>query len=70
MFLLVTVIAHQFFGGVVVYYEMQSAGAATRAELANDFGLGLLWLFIVVPGSLVVGAISFWLVWRRTQNKE
>ncbi|GAB0152232.1 hypothetical protein MnBA_16320 [Marinobacterium sp. BA1] len=30
------------------------------SNLTDDFGLGPLWLFIVLPGSIIVGAISSW----------
>jgi len=44
---------------------MWSTGAASRGELADDFGLGLLGLFIVVPGSLIGAAMAGWWVWRK-----
>lgn len=62
-FILATVIAEQLLGDVAVYFEMWSVGASSRAELADDFGLGLLWLLIVLPGSIIVGAISSWVTW-------
>jgi len=62
-FVLGTVIAEQLLGEVAVYYEMWSIGASGRAELADDFGLGLLWLLFVLPGSVIVGAIGSWVTW-------
>ena len=62
-FILATVIAEQLLGDVAVYFEMWSVGASSRAELVDDFGLGLLWLLIVLPGSIIVGAISSWVTW-------
>lgn len=44
-----------------VSYEMMETGAKTRAELEDDFGLGLLGLFVVLPGT-VIGAIAVGLV--------
>lgn len=30
------------------------------SDLTDDFGLGPLWLLIVLPGNIIVGAISSW----------
>jgi hypothetical protein len=49
----------------VVYFEMWSTNALSRADLADDFGLGLLGVFIVVPGSIVGGMVVGWIAWRR-----
>jgi hypothetical protein len=35
------VLLNSLLGEVAVYYEKWSTGAQSRAELANDFGLGL-----------------------------
>ena len=35
----------------VVYFEMWSTNAVSKPELADDLGLELLGIFIVVPGS-------------------
>ena len=39
--------------------------AASRAELADDLGLGLLGIFIVVPESAIGGAVLGWIASRR-----
>ena len=49
----------------VVYFEMSSMRAASRAELADDLGLGLLGIFIVVPESAIGGAVLGWIASRR-----
>ena len=60
-FVLATVISYQLLSEAVVYYEMRSTGAVDRAALADDFGLGLLGLLSVVPGSVIIGIFSSWL---------
>lgn len=57
-FVIATVVVHWALGETAVYFEMWSTGAASRGELAKDFGLGLLWLFIVVPGSPFGAAVA------------
>lgn len=50
----------------VVYYEMVSTGANTRAELGDDLGLGILF-FMVVPLGTFIGASFVGLkVWFHT----
>lgn len=51
---------------IVVYYEWFSTGASSRAELGDDFGLGIL-LFLIVPPGTFIGVVFIGLaVWRRT----
>ena len=64
-FVIATTALHWVLGEATVRFEMWSTGAASRGELANDFGLGLLGLFIVVPGSLIGAAVAGWWVWRK-----
>lgn len=56
-----------------VLYEMASTGAKTRAELGDDFGLGFLGLFLVLPGTVigavVVGLLT-WFLSRRMETKK
>jgi len=47
----------------VVVYEVWATSTATRSELANDMGLGILLLIIVLPGTLIGGALCSWLAW-------
>jgi hypothetical protein len=49
---------------------MWSTGATSRADLANDFGLGLLGLFVVLPGSFIGAVIAAWWVWRKLSVRE
>jgi hypothetical protein len=65
-----TAIAYQLLSEAAVYYEMHSTGATSRAELADDFGLGLLGLFFVVPGSILIGIVSSWFTWMSFKTKK
>ncbi|PBP77565.1 hypothetical protein CCL19_00690 [Pseudomonas syringae] len=55
----------------VVMFEMASTGAKSRSELADDFGLGIIGLFIVAPATVIGAVITasfFW--WKmRTRGK-
>lgn len=54
----------------VVIYEMQAVGALSRAELGDDFGLGIL-LFFFVPPATLAGAIIVWLsTWHFLRRRE
>lgn len=68
-FVLATIIAYQLLDEAAVYYEMHSTGANSRAELADDFGLGVLGMLIVVPGSGIIGIICSWVIWRKFKIK-
>jgi hypothetical protein len=74
IFLLAFLLFNYVFGEVAVYYEMATTGAKVRAELADDFGLGILLMFVVVPVSFVAAfcvALGFWLVaWRRMRSRR
>lgn len=48
----------------VVMFEMVSTGVKSRADLADDFGLGLLALFVVMPGTIIGAFITGTVVWR------
>jgi len=61
---------HWILGEATVHFEMWSTGATSRADLANDFGLGLLGLFIVLPGSLIGAGVAAWWVWRKLSLRE
>jgi hypothetical protein len=64
-FVIATATLHWVLGESAVRFEMWSTGAASRSDLANDFGLGLLGLLIVVPSSLIGAAAAGWWVWRK-----
>ncbi|MCT9062302.1 hypothetical protein N6741_28240 [Klebsiella pneumoniae] len=54
----------------MVIYEMQAVGALSRAELGDDFGLGIL-LFFFVPPATLAGAIIVWLsTWHFLRRRE
>lgn len=65
VFLVVLVTALYGLGELVVYFEMWSTGVKERVELANDFGLGILFVIVVIPVSFVLASISGWIAWRR-----
>jgi len=50
----------------VVYYEMVSTGANSRAELGDDLGLGILGFMIIPPGTLIGAYLVGLAVWFRT----
>ncbi len=52
-------------GEVAVCYEMWATGASSRMELVNDFGLGLIGLFVVVPASALGALIVAIVAWRK-----
>ena len=60
-------------GEGAVLYEMTATGAANRAELEDDFGLGFIFLFLVLPGTLigavVVGLVT-WFISRRMDKED
>ncbi|KPX93561.1 hypothetical protein ALP86_04490 [Pseudomonas amygdali pv. mori] len=45
-------------GEAAVMFKMASMGAKSRAKLADDFGLGIIGLFIVVPATLIGAVIT------------
>ena len=53
------------FSEMVVFYEMWVTGATLRAELADDFGLGILGLLVALPGSVLGALVVAWVVWNR-----
>ena len=55
----------------VVLFEVWHTGAASRAELGRDLGLGILAFAVVLPGTLVgaslmAGLAMVWIVWPRS----
>lgn len=65
VFFVVLVTALYGFGELVVYFEMWSTGVKERVELAEDFGLGVLFVIVVMPVSFVLASMSGWIAWRR-----
>ena len=57
-------------GELVLYYELITTGAASREELGDDFGLGIL-LFLVVPAGTLLSACLVWIAaWWGTGKPE
>ncbi|ALE01125.1 hypothetical protein [Pseudomonas syringae] len=54
-----------------VMFEMASTGAKSRAELADDFGLGIIGLFVVVPAT-VIGAVTIasFICWKMRPRRR
>ena len=58
------VVANFVLGEVAVFFEMLATGADTRAELSEDYGLGLLGVLVVFPVSGVLALACGWITWR------
>lgn len=52
-----------------VSFELWYTGTKSRIELANDLGLGLLLLPVILV-SLLGALLISWLVWRRLSNNQ
>lgn len=61
---------HWILGEAAVRFEMWATETTSRADLANDFGLGLLEFFIVVPASFIGAVAAGWWVWRKLSVRE
>ncbi len=59
------------FSELAVHYEIWATGASSRAQLADDFGLGLLIVGVAWPaaalGSVVVGVLAWRAFFRYCQ---
>ena len=53
------------FSELAVLYEMSLVPGSSRADLGDDFGLGILLVFVVTPLSLVASVVLGILVFRR-----
>ena len=69
VFFATLVAANYIIGELAVLYEMWATGAKTRADLADDFGLGIIGMLIVFPSSVVIAVICSWFVWRKTRRR-
>ena len=69
-FLFILLAANYLLGEVAVYYEMWTTGTTVRAELSEDYGLGMLGLLVIFPVSVFVALVSGWLTWRRLTRCE
>lgn len=54
----------------VVLYEMWATGASTRAELADDMGLGILLFLVVPPGTIILSSIMALGIWRHLNKRQ
>ncbi len=54
------------FSELAMLYEMSLVPGSSRADLGDDFGLGLLLFFVVTPLSLLASALFGRLVFRRS----
>lgn len=62
--------AHYVIGELVFQYEMWATNAHSRQELAGDFGLAVLWMIVVLPGTAIVSITVAWIVWRGLRPKR
>lgn len=65
---LATILLRWVFAELLARYEMWSTGALSRAELSEDYGMGMMGLLVVEPaaiaGGLAVAAITWFLLSR------
>jgi len=66
VFAIAAVVLEWFLGELAVNYEMRATGAKECAEVANDFGLGLLGMLVVLPLTFIGSLISSVFAWRLT----
>ena len=70
VFLITLLIANYVLGEAAVCYEMWATGTTTRAELSEDYGLGMLGLLVVLPASVLVAIASGWLTWSKLSRRR
>jgi len=63
--LVVAPIAHWALTETVFRYELWVTSTQSPAELADDFGLAVLWVMVVLPGTTLCSVAAAWLTWRR-----
>ena len=59
---------YRLLGEAAVYYEMWSTDTSARAGLEDDFGLGLLWAFVVLPMTALCSFAAAMLVWVKSRR--
>ena len=64
VFVIVAIALEWLLGELAVVYEMWATGTKDRTELANDFGLGMIGILIVLPLAFIGALISVIFVWR------
>ena len=52
------------FSELIVRYEMWATGATSRAQLTDDFGLGLLLVGVALPAAAIGSVVVSALAWR------
>ena len=57
-------VAYLVLSEAVVFYELWSTRTATRAELGDDLGFGLLLILVVLPGAAITAVVTAWGAWR------
>ena len=65
VFVAVLVTAIYVLGELAVYYEMWATDTKERVDLAEDYGLGLIGVMVVIPVSCVLAFAAGWIVWAR-----
>ena len=55
-------------GEAAVHYEMWSTNTSVRADLEDDFGLGLLGAFVVLPMTALCSFAAAMLVWVKSRR--
>jgi hypothetical protein len=58
------------FGEAAVMFEMANTGATSRAELADDFGLGIIGIMVVLPATIIGAVITASFVWWKMRPRE
>ena len=53
-----------FLGEALVMYEMNTTGAKSRSELAEDYGMGIIGVIFVPPVSAILSALLGLGVWK------
>lgn len=48
---------------LLVRYEMWSTGAVVRAELSEDYGMGMMGLLVVDPGAILGALVAAAMSW-------
>ena len=68
VFLISIPLFYWILGEAIVQYEISVTDANSRLELGDDMGLAVLWGFVVLPGTLILAAVSTWVAWRWSRN--
>lgn len=58
------------FSEAAVMFEIANTGATSRAELADDFGLGIIGIMVVLPATIIGAVITASVVWWKMSPRE